>query len=45
MVDSTLVGVACDFNWPKHVAAQTADAVVWSCNLCHAVACSGCHVG
>jgi hypothetical protein len=45
--DPTAVGAACDFGaWAsRHTAIPTSDAVAWSCHICHAMACSGCHVG
>jgi len=43
--DPGMVGVYCDFsNIPRHTVATVAKAVVYSCHLCHATACSGCVV-
>jgi len=43
--DPNMLGVACDFNLPPHIAATTTDAVVKVCEMCHAVACASCYVG
>jgi hypothetical protein len=43
--DPSLAGVACDMGLPSHVVAHASKAIVWSCSVCHAMACSGCHVG
>jgi len=43
--DPSMVGVACDFGLPNHMAVTSADAITHICNICHAVACSSCYVG
>jgi hypothetical protein len=43
--DSTMIGVACDFNLSIHTAATTINMVVHICSICHAIACSGCYTG
>jgi hypothetical protein len=43
--DPSIVGVACDFNLPQHVAATVAHAHVYTCHICHAVSCASCCMG
>lgn len=40
-----MVGVVCDFGGPDHTAVTTAEAIVHVCELCSAIACSGCFTG
>ena len=45
MSDLSLLNVACDFNLPLHTAAITTNSIVHFCEICQAIACSGCFVG
>jgi len=37
---ASLAGTACDFGSPAHTV--TSQTLAYTCNLCHAIACSGC---
>ena len=43
--DPKMLGVACDFNLPVHMAATSSNAITHVCTICHAIACSNCFVG
>lgn len=40
---TSLAGTACDFGSPVHVVTNT--ALTYTCELCHAICCTGCFAG
>lgn len=44
-VQTSHIGMACDFGGATHTAVTGIASMVHSCPLCHAIICSGCYAG